>query len=506
MQELREAIEERLRNPPPFAQERFAGRGIVICAGGQRYFTCAWILISVLRHVHQTKLPIQVWHLGHNEMSEAMRLMLEEVDVEVVNAETVRHRFPAKIEGGWPLKPYAIAHSRFREVIFLDADTVPLTDPANVFEWDLYRGSGLLLWPDVIDLRRHNPIWTSLGLEPRNCMSVDSGVIAIDKARGWALLDLAILLNEHWRDSYRYLHGDKDTFLIAALLTGASQPVIEHRPLTANGDLIQRNLDGDPFLQHRTGSKWKLYGANQPVVVPAIATHCEEAIAALRHRWTGAIFHVPQRSKRAREREAELIGRRRFRYAVSNGKARSLELLRAGVIGQGRTNLEQHWAVTERDGGLVLQFFSGSRLVVELLPESDGSWSGTSVGDPGFDARLIAEGDWHTWPHANGERVCRSAEAEIDALLDPSLFASGFDPETEQELHGALSLLNRLFDDVAEQVTAKLASLPLSRDWRVSLEALTQTLQEARDARLSRVHQDLIAPVEINPRHYSRVF
>src|SRR5262245_25085037 len=506
MQELREAIEERLRNPSPFPHERFARRGIVICAGGLRYFTCAWILISVLRHVHQTVLPIQVWYLGRNEMSEAMRLMLEEMDVEVVNAETVMHRFPAKIEGGWPLKPYDIAHSRFSEVIFLDADTIALTDPATIFEWDCYRGSGLLLWPDVIDLRSHNPVWTGLGLEPRNCMSVDSGVIAIDKARGWALLDLAILLNEHWRESYKYLHGDKDTFLIAALLTGEKQPVIEHRPLAANGDLIQRNLDGDPFLQHRTGSKWKLYGPNQPVIVPTIAAHCDEAIAVLRYRWTGTIFHAPERPEMARQREAELIERRRFRYAVSNGKARGLELLKAGVIGDGRTDLEQHWCIIERNGSLVLQFFSGSRLVVELLPESDGSWSGASIGHPGFDARLIAEGDWHTWPHANGDRVCRSAETEVSALLDPSLFASGFDPETEQELRGALSLLNRLFDDVAEQVTAKLASLSLSQDWRVSLEMLAQSLREARDARLIRVRQDLIAPTDINPWHYTRVF
>ena len=64
---------------------------------------------------------------------------------------------------------------------------------------------------------------------------------------------------------YQYLHGDKDTFLLAALLTGVSLPVIEQRPFAGEGDLIQRDLDGDPFLQHRTSSKWKLYGPNQPV-------------------------------------------------------------------------------------------------------------------------------------------------------------------------------------------------------------------------------------------------
>jgi hypothetical protein len=506
MQDLSAAIAERLRNPPAFPQDRFAGRGIVICAGGQRYFTCAFVLISVLLRFHQCKLPIQVWHLGRNEMSEAMQLMLEELGVEVVNAETVLHRHPATIPGAWPLKPYAIAHSRFQEVIFLDADTVPLADPAELFAWKPYRQTGLLLWPDVIDLRQRNPIWTTLGLEPRNCMSVDSGVIAVDKARCWSILDLAMLLNEHWREAYTYLHGDKDTFLLAALLTGASQPAIEHRPLAADGDLIQRNPDGDPFLQHRTGSKWKLFGPNQPLIVPELSQHCEEAMAELRRRWTGAIFHAPERSQRAKAEEAKLIGQRRFRYAVSNSKPRRLELLRAGTVGEGRTGLEQHWVIIERANDLVLQFFSGTRLVVELLSQPDGSWTGASIGHPGFDANLTAEADRRTWPYADEERVVRSAEAELTALLDPSLFASGFDPETEQELYGALSLLNRLRDDVPERLAAKLASLKLARDWWAALDAFAQTLKQARDARLGRTPQDLVAPAEINPQHYTRIF
>jgi hypothetical protein len=506
MQHLREAIEERLRDPPPFPEERFSGRGIVICAGGLRYFTCAWVLISILRRVHQTKLPIQVWHLGRNEISEAMQFLLEDEGVEVVNAETILHRYPATIAGGWPLKPYAIAHSRFREVLFLDADTVPLVDPAIVFEWERYRRRGLLLWPDIIDVRRRNPIWETLDLEPRQCMSVDSGVIAIDKARGWALLDIAILFNEHWRESYQYLHGDKDTFLLAALLTGVSLPVIEQRPFAGEGGMIQRDLDGDPFLQHRTSSKWKLYGPNQPVAGAELTAPCEEALTTLRRRWTGAIFHAPERSERARAKESELIGRKRFRYETGTRDGRLLELLRAGAVGEGRTGHEQHWAVIERQDDLVLQFFSGSRLVVELMPQPDGSWRGTSIGEAEFDARLVAEDEWKTWPYANGERVRRSGAAEITAVLDPSLFASGFDVETEQELKAALSLLNRVFDDVPEQLAARLSAMPLPQAWRAALENLTQALINARDARVRLMRQDLVAPADINPQHYTRIF
>ena len=240
-------------------------------------------------------------------------------------------------------------------------------------------------------------------------------------------------------------------------------------------------------------------------LLAALAPHCQQAIAELRRRWSGVIFHPPDRSERARQEEAKLIQQRHFSY-VAGPSIRRLELLRGGAIGEGRTDVEQHWAVVERDGAPVLQFYSGSRPVVALAPQDDGSWCGEFLGDTGFDARLIAEEQWLSWPHADAERVLRSAEAELTTLLDPSLFASGFDAETMRDLQGALSLLNRLCDDLPERLAAKLAAMRLSRDWREALEALAQALAQTRDARLQRTPQDLVVPVEINPLHYTRIF
>src|SRR4030095_3978936 len=98
--ELRERLSKRLAAPPPYPHERFSGRGVVTCAGGTRYFTCVWVLIWVLRRVHRCSLPIQVWHLGRAEMSEGMRLVLEAEGVEVVDAQTVVSRHPARVSGG----------------------------------------------------------------------------------------------------------------------------------------------------------------------------------------------------------------------------------------------------------------------------------------------------------------------------------------------------------------------------------------------------------------------
>ena len=175
------------------------------------------------------------------------------------------------------------------------------------------------------------------------------------------------------------------------------------------------------------------------------------------------------------------------------------------MVGEGRAENEQHWAVVERDGDMVLQFYSEARLTVELQRRSMEA-AGRSIGDPGFEAKLIAECEWQNWPHVNGEPIRRSAQEQIAALLDPALFATGFDPQLKQELQAALALLNRLFDDVPEQLALNISARHLPQVWVAELEDLVRDLAAGRDARIVRARRDVIAPLEINPAHYSRVY
>src|ERR1700739_293448 len=236
-----EALKHRLATPAKYPEDRFSGHGIVTCAGGQRYVTCVCMLIWALRRVVGSKLPIQVWHLGRAEMSEGMQIVLEQQGVEVVDAGQVVARYPARVSGGWPPKPYAIPHSRFREVLFLDADAIPLVNPDAVFEWESYARHGALFWPDIVDLTRTNPIWKMTGLQPRDSISFESGVLVLDKQRSWTLLDLAVLLNEYWEEAYDYIHGDKDSYLIAAELAQQAYTIVDHRPYAFENDMIQRD-------------------------------------------------------------------------------------------------------------------------------------------------------------------------------------------------------------------------------------------------------------------------
>jgi Mannosyltransferase putative len=500
---LRQAVSERLRSPPRYPEGRFEGRGIVICAGGPRYFVCAWVLIALLRDFRRVGLPIQVWHLGQGEMSEEMRLLLEALDVEVVDAETVVASFPARIAGGWPLKPYAIMQSRFREVLYLDADTVPLVDVSRIFSWDLYRKHGMVMWPDIVDLTAVNPIWGALGLEPRSHTSVEAGIVVVNKQRVWDVLDLAVLLNEHVEEVYSAVYGDKDTFLLSLLLKGRDLAIIPHRPFGFDLDLVQRDPDGEPILQHRNGSKWNLTGSNRPLLSAEVMRHCEQALADLRQRWSGAVFNPPPRTQLALAEVKRLSAVRNFIYVPQGSDPRPLELLPAGRLGQGKGVFEQHWAVVERGGALILQFYSATRLTIELTLGADGSWQGRCMMPVGFHAQLIEQTAKQTWPFFDS-RVTKSAVEWVNVLIDPTLFAAGFNPGRARELRAALSFLNERFDDVPEQIGARLTTTSMPKRWRRTLEDAAAALALSRNDRLTLTRRSDY-PRIFDPKHYDRI-
>jgi hypothetical protein len=494
---------ERLRSSPASAPDgRFEGRGIVICAGGARYFTCAWVLIFILRRVHRSRLPIQVWHLGRREMSDEMRILLSEEGIEIVDAETVAARHPARLAGGWPLKPYAIAQSRFREVLYLDADTVPFVDPQVAFEWDEYRDNGLLLWPDAVNIAATNPVWERLGLAPAETDSIDSGVLLVDKARAWPILELAVVMNEHCHELYDVLYGDKDTFLLSARLLDRTFGRVPHRPFRFEWDLVQRDPAGDPFLHHRTSSKWLLNRPNRPLALPTLAPSCEAALADLRSRWSGIVFHPPERSARARAEEARLVAQRYFRLEPSVGGAREIELLAGARVGAGRER-ERHWAIVDRPDSLVLWLYGNDGELIASLERIDhGHWRGETC-EPGCELLLTARPDGIA-AHAEKESCgARSAEEHVAAIAHPALFAAGYDAEHASALGSALALLNDAFDDVPEQIVRRAAQQPMSPQWRSHLDRLAAGLAAAREERIAMMRRDpTIGPRELGQDRY----
>jgi hypothetical protein len=272
------------------------GAGIVIAAGGARYFANAWVCVRMLRR-WGCRLPVQFWYLGAREMTAEMKGLVDALDVTCVDAYEVRQRHPARLLGGYELKAYALYHSPFRHVLLLDADNVPLADPSLLFESSAYLDHGAVFWPDYgIEtplptgrLVAEHPIWTVLRLVPGG-PELESGQMCIDKGRCGRELRLALWMNEHSDFFNRYLWHDKDTFQFAWRMLDRPFTVVGERPVDIGGAAIgQRDFAGHILFQHRCGAKWTLDGANPTLAGFAEERVCLEYLEELRDRWKGRL-------------------------------------------------------------------------------------------------------------------------------------------------------------------------------------------------------------------------
>ncbi len=388
-QQYKRALEAHLGKLAPYPERRFSGRGVVICAGGPMLFTNAYVLAHVLRNALGCRLPIEVWHFGDAETSPRMATLLGELDVATIDATAELTKRPAAIADGWQLKIYALMGSAFEQALLLDADNVPARNPVDVFDAPRFRETGAVLWPDVVDIVAENPIWRACGLEPRTVPAIESGQVLIDKSKCWGALQAVLHLNENAAQYYRFVYGDKDTWLMGFLLTGSPHALIPVRPIAdGNWALYQRDFDGGVLFQHRTGCKWRYAGSQDalPGFVGAVA--CEMALETLRRRWNGLVFNAPSRGAEALQAEAELAERRVFTIVSPGRSPERLELDTHGEIGPGAGADRRNWYCEVEDGvvSLVLCDAFGPRW--RLARSAQDRWRGHAVADPSIEAAV----------------------------------------------------------------------------------------------------------------------
>jgi len=381
-----ELLREALASTEPYPGHRFDGRGIVICAGGARLLTCAWVLVNVLRSTLGCRLPIELWHLGPEELGPIEESLFAELDVVTVDALEVRKQHPARTLGGWELKSFAIVNSRFREVILLDADNVPVVDPAFLFDSPEYAETGALFWPDVEHIAADSEIWAICDVPYRPGAAVEAGQLVVDKSRCWRELQLVRHMNDHSDFYFDHLHGDKDTFLLAWLLTGASYAMPERLPKIVSRTIYQHGYDGTILFQHRNRAKWVLQGrnVNEPSFVHE--DDCFEYIVQLRRLWEGRISSLPERTPDELALERELAQTRWFQYERIGSESRTLELASGNRVGVGHSGEERVWFV--QDAALVLGSFAG--ITCRLTQRDDGVWTGKWIVEEEFDVELRA--------------------------------------------------------------------------------------------------------------------
>ena len=353
-------------------------QGIVICAGGVKYFVCAWVCINMLRKWGCT-LPVEVWHLGPNEMSDSMRQVLLPMNVRIVDAYEERKVHPARILNGWELKPYAIIHSQFTEVVCLDADNVPLVDPAFLFETPQYQKTGAIFWPDYYCLAPSRRIWKLSGIAYRNEPEVESGQIVIDKRRCWKPLNLTMWMNEHSDFWYRHIHGDKETFHICWRKLRQDYAMPGHGVESLSGTMCQHDFQGRRIFQHRNSHKWTL-GRNHRVPGFQEEQTCLEFIAKLENIWSEVAEATPYTSESATEEQRKIAAHMtggKWLYERVGYDVRTMTFLPNGRIGTGSAKLERFWNLHAVNGTTCMNIIADQQVTCRLKLEHDQVWRGS---------------------------------------------------------------------------------------------------------------------------------
>jgi len=351
------------------------GRGIVICGGGIKYFTCAWVGINMLRR-WGCKLPIQLWHLGPQEMDDKMRALVQPLGVECVDALEVRKKHPARILNGFEVKPYSIIYSPFREVLFLDADNMPVANPEYLFESQQFKLTGAVFWPDYGQLKPPRRVWEFCGIPYREESDFESGQILLDKERSWKPLQLTMWMNEQSDFFYHYIHGDKETFHLAwrKLAQDFAMPPKGIQALP--GTMCQHDLEGRRIFQHRNLQKWQLHGANRRIAGFLHEEDCLSYVAELRAALKNEFKFNPGSKSEPETGIAEQLVGTKFRYRRIGYDERAIRFLPEGFVGEGAARCEVFWNLRRTQGELHLEISSHDEVTCRLSRHPDGIWRG----------------------------------------------------------------------------------------------------------------------------------
>jgi alpha 1,2-mannosyltransferase len=201
-------------------------RGIVCSAGGS-YLPLIAVTLRILQK-HGSNLPMEVFvRSGDEYESYICDKVFPILNARCVILSEILDAAPHPVDiRGFQLKIFALLFSSFEEVLFLDADSLPLQDPASFFDSEPYVSRGMILWPDFWYVTPSKYFFEISGLDrPKNSLraSTESGQFLVSKKSHWKTLLVAAYYN-YWGPEHYYPlltqggagEGDKETFLAAA--------------------------------------------------------------------------------------------------------------------------------------------------------------------------------------------------------------------------------------------------------------------------------------------------
>ncbi len=347
----------------PKVSYRPGKRGIVCGAGGALYFSNAVAMLIRLKNLG-CKLPVQLWHLGPHEMDPTMISAAHVLGASVIDA--TKAGLEPRILNGWELKPWSIMHSDFEEVLYLDADCLPVQNPELLFDRPEYQATGAIFWPDLPPNDRPEWLpdvcWANVGMPPQPGRDFESGQMLIDKRQCARPLAATNWINQHSDYFYQFVFGDKSTFHLAWRKCGHDFAMPSRDAGWAHPCIEQYDLDGNLMFLHACQGKEDIAAGNMSHL--PVGADVSEAKAVREELWTGRIYDWSEMSPRDAQVAVGVAGV--YRYAREGSGERMIELLPGGAIGIGRADCERRWSVTHIDNVATVVVIGGGHKGSEI--------------------------------------------------------------------------------------------------------------------------------------------
>ncbi|OWZ02469.1 hypothetical protein PHMEG_00025962, partial [Phytophthora megakarya] len=234
------ALAQNTSDPSKLLGNNGNGNGIVMVVY-PKLLASVFASISVLRSYNCT-LPIELW-ISQPEVvrTPSMRTTLEMLQQRFSNV-TVETIIDPTVSG-FSTKIHAVQHSKFDNVLFLDADNVPVRDPTFLFESKEFRDHGAIFWPDfwhpektIFNIQKESLLWELVDLPFVDMFEQESGQILINRKQAAVALEVLMFFAYHRPSHFERLvlaHGDKDLFRLAWMKTNTSFFMMPFPPASA---------------------------------------------------------------------------------------------------------------------------------------------------------------------------------------------------------------------------------------------------------------------------------
>jgi hypothetical protein len=231
----------------------FHGAGVAITGSGKsyRYVVGIFINLYLIRNVHHSMIPIEIYYVGLEEKFEDSIIelyksfknievynLIDKLNIGLKDYDIYNDQNKINELRGYQSKPITCLCSSFANVILLDADSICFRDPYEFFKIEGFDSHGMVLFKDYVKCLTYvsKPFLDTIGLsnycKVTGDLEIDSSCVIVNKKRAWDALHAICLINikshmyyKHKFNKYNYLKkdnvlGDKDTWLIGALFVG----------------------------------------------------------------------------------------------------------------------------------------------------------------------------------------------------------------------------------------------------------------------------------------------